>query len=51
MYRKIEPALRMIGNEATEHYPDNYILIRMVVPLSSGLRKHFFDCRYGNIVM
>jgi hypothetical protein len=28
MYKKIEPALRMTGNEASERYPDNYILIR-----------------------
>jgi hypothetical protein len=28
MYKKIEPALRMASNEAAEHYPDSYILIR-----------------------
>jgi len=28
MYRKIEPALQMTRNEATERYPNDYILIR-----------------------
>ena len=28
MYKKIEPVLRMTRNEASERYPDNYILIR-----------------------
>ena len=28
MYTKIEPALRMTRNEASERYPDSYILIR-----------------------
>ena len=27
MYRKIEPTERMTRNEASERYPDNYILI------------------------
>ena len=29
MYRKIEPALRITANEASERYPDSYILMRM----------------------
>jgi hypothetical protein len=29
MYKKIEPPLRMTSNEASEKYPDSYILIRM----------------------
>jgi len=29
MYTKIEPALRMTSNEASERYPDSYILMRM----------------------
>lgn len=29
MYRKIDPPQRMTYNEATERYPDNYILMRM----------------------
>jgi len=29
MYKKIESASRMTKNEATERYPDSYILIRM----------------------
>ena len=29
MYRKIEPALRMTANEASERYPDIYIVIQM----------------------
>ena len=29
MYRKIEPTLRMTANEASESYPDEYIVIRM----------------------
>ena len=29
MYRKIEPALRMTRNEASERYPDSYIIIQM----------------------
>ena len=28
MYRKIEGSPRMTRNEATEHYPDNYILMQ-----------------------
>ena len=29
MYNKIEPNLRMTANEASEQYPDSYILMRM----------------------
>jgi hypothetical protein len=29
MYRKIEPALRMTRNEASEHYPDNFVIMQM----------------------
>ena len=29
MYRKIEPALRMTGNEASERYPDEFIVMQM----------------------
>ena len=29
MYKIIEPALRMTSNEASERYPDSYILMRM----------------------
>ena len=29
MYRKVEPALRMTANEASERYPDSYIMMRM----------------------
>ncbi|MCL1884139.1 MAG: hypothetical protein FWF81_10370 [Defluviitaleaceae bacterium] len=29
MYKKIEPALRMTGNEASERYPDSYIVMQM----------------------
>ena len=29
MYRKIEPALRMTRNEASERYPDNFIVMQM----------------------
>ena len=29
MYNKIEPALRMTRNEASERYPDSFILMRM----------------------
>ena len=29
MYRKIEPSLRMTRNEASEHYPDNFIVMQM----------------------
>ena len=29
MYRKIEPVLRMTRNEASEHYPDNFIIMQM----------------------
>ena len=29
MYRKIEPALRMTANEASERYPDNYTVMQM----------------------
>jgi len=29
MYKKIEPALRMTGNEASEQYPDSYIVMQM----------------------
>ena len=29
MYRKIEPSLHMTANEASEQYPDSYILMRM----------------------
>jgi hypothetical protein len=28
VYKKIEPALRMTVNEASERYPDSYILFR-----------------------
>ena len=28
MYKKVEPTLRMTSNEASERYPDSYILIR-----------------------
>jgi hypothetical protein len=28
MYKKIEPVLRMTRNEASEHYPDHYILLQ-----------------------
>jgi len=29
MYRKIEPALRMTKNEASERYPDEFIIMQM----------------------
>ena len=29
MYRKIEPALRMTANEASAHYPDEFIIMQM----------------------
>ena len=29
MYRKIEPAQRMTRNEASAHYPDDFIIIQM----------------------
>ena len=29
MYKKIEPTLRMTRNEASEHYPDSYIVMQM----------------------
>ncbi|MDR2571794.1 MAG: hypothetical protein LBD23_16070 [Oscillospiraceae bacterium] len=29
MFDVVQPALRMTSNEATERYPDNYILVRM----------------------
>ena len=29
MYRKIEPALRMTRNEASERFPDNFIVMQM----------------------
>jgi len=29
MYRKIEPALRMTRNEASERYPDEFIIMQM----------------------
>ena len=29
MYRKIEPTLRMTANEASEHYPDSFIIMQM----------------------
>ena len=29
MYRKVEHSLRMTENEASERYPDSFILIRM----------------------
>ena len=29
MYRKIEPALRMTANEASERYPDSFIVMQM----------------------
>ena len=29
MYKKIEPALRMTSNEASERYPDNFIVMQM----------------------
>ena len=29
MYKKIEPALRMTANEASERYPDSYIVMQM----------------------
>jgi len=29
MYRKIEPALRMTGNEASSRYRDSFILMQM----------------------
>ena len=29
MYRKIEPPLRMTENEASERYPDSYIVMQM----------------------
>jgi hypothetical protein len=29
MYKKIEPPLRMTRNEASEHYPDSYIVMQM----------------------
>ena len=29
MYRKIEPALRMTVNEASEKYPNEYVLMQM----------------------
>ena len=29
MYRKIEPALRMTANEASEYYPDSFIVMQM----------------------
>ena len=29
MYRKIEPTLRMTRNEASEHYPEDFIVMQM----------------------
>ena len=29
MYKKIEPALRMTANEASERYPDSFIVMQM----------------------
>jgi len=29
MYRKIEPPIRMARHEASEHYPDNFIIMQM----------------------
>ena len=29
MYKKIEPALRMTANEASERYPDSFIIVQM----------------------
>ena len=29
MYRKIEPAIRMTANEASERYPDDFIVMQM----------------------
>jgi hypothetical protein len=29
MYKKIEPALRMTRNEASAHYPDEFIIMQM----------------------
>ena len=29
MYKKIEPPLRMTANEASERYPDNFIVMQM----------------------
>ena len=29
MYRKIEPSLRMTANEASEHFPDSFIVMQM----------------------
>ena len=29
MYRKIEPALRMTRNEASERYPDSFFIMQM----------------------
>ena len=29
MYRRIEPALRMTANEASERYPDSFIVMQM----------------------
>ena len=29
MYRKLEPALRMTGNEASERYPDSFLVMQM----------------------
>ena len=29
MYRKIEPTLRMTANEASAHYPDEFIIMQM----------------------
>ena len=29
MYREIEPVLRMTANEASERYPDEFIMMRM----------------------
>jgi hypothetical protein len=29
MYKKIEPALRMTRNEASERYPDEFIIMQM----------------------
>ena len=29
MYQQIEPALRMTSNEASERYPDRFVIMRM----------------------
>ena len=29
MYRKLEPVLRMTANEASERYPDSFIIMQM----------------------